>query len=88
MRISRGLFLTAGFWILLIGSQDLRAAGSGILLRALGDGQQEVNPTGSTAFCAGLFEVDTAANRVSYRIIHSDLTSDETVAHIDKLSRG
>jgi hypothetical protein len=45
-------------------------------------GQQEVPANASTARGCGLFEIDTDANTVQYRIVYSGLSSNEVAAHI------
>lgn len=67
---------------LLSAPSALLRAEDAIRLVAFGDGQQELPATGSTSWVAGVFDVDTTANTVSYRIVHSGFPSPENAAHI------
>lgn len=51
-------------------------------LVALLSGMQETPPVNSPAIGCGVFEIDTDANTLTYRIVISGLTSAETAAHI------
>lgn len=51
-------------------------------LVALLSGMQETPPVSSPAIGCGVFEIDTDANTVTYRIVVSGLTSPEMAAHI------
>ncbi|MEM7166143.1 MAG: CHRD domain-containing protein [Planctomycetota bacterium] len=51
-------------------------------LLMIGGGVQVVPPSGSPAFCAGTFEVDTANNTCTYSIVVSALASGEIAANI------
>jgi hypothetical protein len=55
---------------------------SSVFMAAVIDSAQEVPPNASPATGRAFFKVDTAANKMDYRIEFSNLTSAETAAHI------
>ncbi len=61
----------------------LTAEGSGVVrMVTLLTGSQETPPVATNAFGCGVFEIDTTANTVTYRIVFTGLSSAETAAHI------
>lgn len=58
------------------------SAPESIVMRMLGGELQAVPPTGSSAFAAGTFEIDTVANTVTYQITFSALAGGELSAGI------
>ena len=63
-------------------AMPLQAVSTTHRMLMLGGGIQEVPPTPSAAFTAGVFDIDTVANTCTYKIVVSDLPSGETMAHI------
>lgn len=52
-------------------------AADAVRMVLLGNGDQIIPPTGSSAFFAGVFRIDTVANTVEYDIVVSDVASGE-----------